>query len=224
MGKGAVLLMQKRYQEARDCSSMATQLAPRSVGAWLNLGRAFFHQGDKAEALAKFDHALAIEPSNDDARGCRIDALVALKKYDEALTDIAILQPRRPDDLSLVEHKSSCLLCLERPREAMDSIETLIRAAPNVWSAHTMKGIAYDQLGDHVGALVHHAHALKLSPEHPIACYYKAACHVLRDEPDDGLALLKVAFAGEPSLKKEYLMEKLFAKAHGDERFADLAK
>jgi protein O-GlcNAc transferase len=85
---GALALRERHYSRACEWLGRATALAPASVDAWVNLGRALAECGYAERAIAAFDRALGIRPDDPAALANRLLAM----HYAETLTPEAIFQ------------------------------------------------------------------------------------------------------------------------------------
>lgn len=61
---GVKYMQAKQYQYAAYYFNQATQADPSSAKSWQGLGTAFYQQGNRDKALAAWDRALALDPSN----------------------------------------------------------------------------------------------------------------------------------------------------------------
>lgn len=92
-GAGAARLATGDVAGAVTALQRATQLRPTAVGYWINLARAQYAAQDYVAALAAADAALARDPDDVAARLERARSLAALRRYDEAVEDLASVRP-----------------------------------------------------------------------------------------------------------------------------------
>jgi S1-C subfamily serine protease/predicted TPR repeat methyltransferase len=64
---GIVYLNNKDYEKAKESLLKATQLDPKNVDAWLDLGDAYYKTGERDKEGAAYKKALELRPTSDDA-------------------------------------------------------------------------------------------------------------------------------------------------------------
>ncbi len=67
-GRGYLLLLAKQYPQSIADLRQATQSDPKDPNGWVWLGQALLNSGNKAEAQAAFQKAIALDPGNESAK------------------------------------------------------------------------------------------------------------------------------------------------------------
>jgi tetratricopeptide (TPR) repeat protein len=87
---------------------LSTQPAPPNVvtaQAALAEATALFQKQDNEKALAAYDKAIALDPSNPDGHIGRGRTLARLRRYDEALASYGEALKRKPDDAMALRYR-----------------------------------------------------------------------------------------------------------------------
>ena len=106
-------------------------LEPASAAAHSNLGTTFLKMGQFAEALARFDDAVARQPDDIDFRFNQANALLLLGRYSEALSSLDLLAQGQPRDPEILGKRAVALKKLGRYEEALASYDEALAQAPN---------------------------------------------------------------------------------------------
>lgn len=154
---GLLEARQERYAEAVSFYSKAMKLNPQMQGLRLNLGLAFFKNGDYKQAIEIFDPLLKAAPaSSPDAQKLRI--LVGMSQYGLGQYSAAIpyLQKAAENDAAnlplLLDLAHSCLLAKQFPC-VLDAFHKLVAANAESAEADMLVGEALDEMKDTNGAL-----------------------------------------------------------------------
>ncbi len=141
IGAGAQLFQQRRFAEAAQLFRRATDLAPRSVGAWCNLAAALVESREPIAALAAADCAVALDPGCAPAHANRGDALrlakFPLEHCRDAYRRAVELQPRSPD---LLNKLGTTLQAMAELDEAGRHFAQALELAPRYWLARLNYG------------------------------------------------------------------------------------
>jgi predicted O-linked N-acetylglucosamine transferase (SPINDLY family) len=84
-----------------------------------------------SEALASYEHALAVKPDFPEAWNNRGNALAALKRLDEALLSYERMLDVRPGDIGALHHRALTLLELKRYEEAAEGFAAVLKIDPD---------------------------------------------------------------------------------------------
>ncbi len=116
-----------------------------------NEGVALYGLGRKAEALARFEAALALSPAHLPALANRARTLEQLGRWQDAV-DAADAGLRLVSHPALLHPKADALMALERFAEAADAYALMLQAAPGHVGALNNLGVALAFGGDLEGA------------------------------------------------------------------------
>lgn len=127
-------------------------------------GQVLARSGKTDEALAQFEKALLIDPYNVQALSGRGLIHQGEKRHAEAIEDFAAvhgLVPQRADPLVA---RATSYLALDKVREAASDLDEAVQSEPNNGHAWSMRGLAYERLGDKSKAAASYSRALAIRP------------------------------------------------------------
>lgn len=170
--EGDILYRMGRFAEALHVSAHALQLTPSDAHAWYNIATIFSGIGDEKRALRIVERGLAraTPPKNLGLLVCKGDALIRLRRYDEALTLFMSLHQRLPSSPAVWVNTAAVLLRLGRAPEAVEPARRAVSLP--LWPgkrAWTILGEALRRTGDLAGAKAAYDEQLKLSPGDRVA-------------------------------------------------------
>ena len=137
---GIALYQMQRYRAALASMQRALELDPElPVAASLHLfmGRAWAELGDTEAAAKHYERALRIEPRNPDALDHLAMARFGQRRYEHALALYRTLLEINPDDALTHSNAGAALYHLDRPQEALQSIERALALDPDLQIART---------------------------------------------------------------------------------------
>lgn len=120
---GAVLLEQKRYEEARTVLEQAVAIQPYYANSRANLAGAYWFLGLKDEAIKEAERAFKLDAGNVKYSLNLASFLFELQRYNDAKTYInvaKIISPENPDVLSLEAKINEKLGIVEEKKETPD--------------------------------------------------------------------------------------------------------
>jgi len=197
---GVALASLGRLEDAIARYDRALTLNPASAEAFLNRGAA--HAGRRAFALAERDFAaaLALRPTAA-AQRQRGDALLELRRHEEALAcyDAALaLDPETP----LAErHRGHALMRLERRAEALVVFARALERAPHDADALADCGWALLELRQLEDAVAAYARATQRAPAHATHRYNRALALVELGRIEEAIE----AFSGAIDLRPDHV-------------------
>ncbi len=121
--------------------------SPDDVQALVTRGNLYYKVGAAQSAAADFRRAVELDAGRDDARWGLAVSLVEIGRYQEALTQLEWLRPRRPDDPELLVRVARCQARLGRRDEARRLLEGVLAAHPDDGPALTNLGQLLVQAG-----------------------------------------------------------------------------
>jgi predicted Zn-dependent protease len=104
---------------------------PDDVQALVVRGNVYRKVKAAQSAAADFRRAVELDPARDDARWGLAVSLVEIGRYQEALTHLEQLRPRRPDDPELLVRIARCYARLDRRDDARRLLEEVLAAHPD---------------------------------------------------------------------------------------------
>ena len=136
----------------------------RDAQGYAAQGQALARSGQAADALTQFEKALALDPYNVQALNGRGLIHQDEKRYAEAINDFTAvhgLVPQRADPLVA---RATSYLALDRLTEAASDLDEAVQSEPNSGHAWSMRGLAYERLGDKKQAAACYNRALAIRP------------------------------------------------------------
>jgi len=127
-------------------------------------GQVLARSGKAAEAQAAYDKALALDPYNVQALYGRGLIYQGEKQHAEAIADFTAahgLSPQRADPLVA---RAISYLAQDKVREATGDLDEAVQSEPNNAQAWSIRGQAYERLGDKAKASTSYSRALAIRP------------------------------------------------------------
>jgi protein O-mannosyl-transferase len=95
---GAILLDRGQIEEARQHIERATEIEPKRVEAQINLGAVDLRLGKYQESIDANERALKLDPRLMQCRYGIVQALEAMKRWDEAIAELEMIAAIAPND------------------------------------------------------------------------------------------------------------------------------
>lgn len=224
---GLVRLRQKRYAEAQEHFTRASQRDPQQkwvdlkktamVWGWLQMADTALANGDAALALAHVQQALELEPKNTSALRARASVYAKDGKPDQAL---ALLEKAYQDDPDLAARLVDIRVELMREQASVDAnanrmgaalrlLETAIPLEPDSpWLRHQLARL-YLQLGMPDQALDVMNEGVARASENPEMRFARALVLTALDDPAAALADLQSVAAAQRSAAMQTLEQRV---------------
>jgi tetratricopeptide (TPR) repeat protein len=124
-----VFFSAKQYQQAVEQFQIVVTLNPKNPGSWQQLGIAFLHAGDlaNAEGVAK---QLEVVPNFAGGHELKGQVFTGQKRYDEAIAEFRKAIALEPDNAGLYYLLSTPLWESGRRTEAIAALEEAVRKDP----------------------------------------------------------------------------------------------
>jgi tetratricopeptide (TPR) repeat protein len=168
---GLLEARQEHYAQAIAFYRKAMALSPAMPGLQLNLGLAYFKNGDYQKAIASFAPLLkAAAPDTDDAQ--RLTVLIGMSHYGlgEYAAAVPFLKDASEHDAQnlplLLTLAHSCLLSSKYPC-VLDAFHKMVALNANSAEAEMLEGEALDEMKDTVGATREFRAAVQANPKEP---------------------------------------------------------
>jgi Tfp pilus assembly protein PilF len=127
-------------------------------------GQALLRSGKTEEALAEFDHAIALDPHNASALYSRGMLYQGEKQHESAIDDFTAANGLTPQRAEPLLGRAVSYLALDKVREAAADLDEAAQADPQNGQIWTTRGLAYERLGDKAKAADCYARALGIRP------------------------------------------------------------
>lgn len=128
-------------------------------------GQALAKAGKSEEALAEFDRALSLDPYNVPALLGRGLVHQADKRHEQAIADFTAANGLAPQRVEPLLARATSYLALDRIKEAASDADEAIQADSNSAQAWSVRGAAYERLGDKAKAFASYSRTLALRPK-----------------------------------------------------------
>lgn len=141
----------------------------RDAQGYAAQGQVLARSGKTDEALAQFEKALALDPYNVPALTGRGLVYQGEKRHAEAIADFTAahgLVPQRADPLV---GRATSYLALDKVKEATLDLDEAVQSEPNNGAAWSLRGLAYERLGDKSKAATSYNRALAIRPRDEVA-------------------------------------------------------
>jgi len=155
---------QQRRAAARRGQTRAMQQNRDNPAYWDDYGIALYNLGRFAEAVANFDHAIALRPDLAEIHYNRANALRGLSRLDEAVVGYDRALTLRPDFAEAYVNRGVALQGLRRLDEALESCDRALALRPDL-AALNNRGDILRELGRFDLALESLDRALALRPD-----------------------------------------------------------
>lgn len=117
-------------EEGRQLIERAIAVDAAKPLFWCNHGNALKLLGRPTDAIASFDHALALQPDHEDALYNKGNVLRSLGRLDEAIGSFDRLIARSPAHFDARFARADCLVRADRRAEALADYERAVEIAP----------------------------------------------------------------------------------------------
>ena len=171
-------------QTSAASKTSATQKISNEALRLNNLGVAFMNQGKSAEALRRFEQALAADPSFERARLNLGVSLMAQQKLEQGRAALEEASAKLPDDPYVwynlgLAYKDSAQL-----EKAIAAFQQVEKIAPDEPDAFYFEGFLYSQLQKYDQAIAAFKRALEIEPTHASALFGLAKAYQRKGDVD----------------------------------------
>ena len=139
---GVLQAQRQNLTEAVEWMGRAAEADPGHITAHVNRGNLLRALGRHEEALASYDHALAIEPGHREAGLKRCALLTGLGRMEQALAGYERVLAAAPEDLEALFNQGVVLVALDRLGEAVASYDRVLAIKPDFVEVLNNRGIA----------------------------------------------------------------------------------
>src|SRR5207247_2440249 len=164
-------------------------------------GRILLDVGRIPEALKAFEDGLILEHDNLDFLGGKATCLAYESHFDDALSLLAVVFQKDPNDYGAHRTKGLCLLRTDHAAEAIPCFEFALKANPNDGVALTWTGEAYAALGKTGAALKAFDADEEASPESVDAGTSKGLSLLRLKRFEEALKCFDAALALDPAFE-----------------------
>jgi tetratricopeptide (TPR) repeat protein len=156
-------------EDASDACTRATELDAMDASGQVCLGWLLLETGKAEDAAARFERAIDLDPTRDDAFRGLASAQQALNRTDLAEQTYREAIAMRPHYWNGHRQLAAFLYTEGRYAEAIESFEEVVRLVPDSYAGFADLGAAYYQAGEWVDARRALEQALELNPDDALA-------------------------------------------------------
>lgn len=127
-------------------------------------GQSLARAGKTDEALVEFEKALALDPYNVQALSGRGLIHQGEKRHAEAIEDFTAVHGLVPQRAEPLVARATSYLALEKVKEAAGDLDEAVQSEPNNGNAWSLRGLAYERLGDRKQAAACYNRAIAIRP------------------------------------------------------------
>jgi tetratricopeptide (TPR) repeat protein len=129
------------------------------------LGHQCRELGQFSEALANYDKAVRLDPSNMDYYYNRAVCYRKLEQYEKAIQDYSVVIRSDPRDAEAFYERGVCYNRISSPQNAMDDFNNAIRLKPSInLDCYCCRAVAYCLLGNENSAVKDLEYVLERDP------------------------------------------------------------
>jgi tetratricopeptide (TPR) repeat protein len=172
-----------RMEDSERAIRAAIEADPNSSGARVLLAGILARTGRATEARASLEAAVAASPTNVEARKALARTLADANDFAAAEPHLREAVRLDPQDAALGYAHALALLQLNRPDEALVSLDAVIARNADFYPAIGAAGVIRMNRGDRAQAVAHFRRVLELHPGDPLATKYLAALEDPRGVP-----------------------------------------
>ncbi|CAG8793432.1 24171_t:CDS:2, partial [Racocetra persica] len=166
--KAVKVTKEKKYQEATEYWTELLKKYPESYSIRCERGNANFNKNEYGKALQDLNTAIKQKPTKTKGYFIRFKVFNALKRFDDALSDINFILYINPKDKDAEYTRIQILIRLKRQASYEDALKSLtseLQSNPNDIKLLSDRGNVYRALQQYDNALADLNHALKLCPK-----------------------------------------------------------
>ncbi len=186
------------WQNSETLFGHAARVTDRNYVAFSNHGQAFFRQGKLDEAIAEYEHAIALDPSLDAARLGLGEALMQQGKYDKAAEQFAKVLELQPENSAARLQLGVLYGRQGKYDEAVAAFSEVLRREPDNTAAHNNLGNVLTLQGKPEEAVKHFEKAVQLNPNHASARNNLALAYKKFGRTADAIAEYQAAIRSNP--------------------------
>jgi tetratricopeptide (TPR) repeat protein len=204
--------------EAEGVYKELKRIAPDDPRAYGALGAFYASNGQKGQAVAELQSALASKPKDRSIKASLIETLLDLKRDKEAKALNRELLTEAPADPQGLLSGGRILIAEGKFQDAAVSLEKAVKSDPKSAESYYFLGVAQKALGLPDQAKSSFAQALQLAPQMTAAAVASSAIATTSGDYDQALSLSSEALKLNPNLPSAYVASAQASLGKGDAR------
>ena len=172
---------------AQQQLNKALELDPKSVEAYIMMGKLFFRLSNFKMAMKNYQSAIEIEPSNSEAHYQLAKTCEAMYRPDFALIELEKAVSSKTDFAEAYYDWGNLLLQMGEADKAIPKLEYVLKINPNDAYAHYTLGTAYFKIEDYHAAMHHFKASTQINKADAYTYYNLGICCVKTKDNDGAL-------------------------------------
>jgi len=197
-GLGAMLLMQRRVDEAQKLFDRALRVDPNHATALINLAIIDRSRGDNDNALTRLRQVIARNPDYAEAQLNLGSLLASMKKHDEAIQHLSRAIDLNPKNAAAYITLAAVYMDTQRWEQASGSYRRVLQLSPRMAYAHFGLGTAQARQQQHADAVNSFRKAISLGGTNAQAYTQLSLSLLALDEKQAAIVALKKALELDP--------------------------
>lgn len=161
---------------AQQQLNKAIELDPKSVEAYIMLGKLFFRLSNFKMAMKNYQSAIEIDPRNSEAHYQLAKTCEAMYRPDFALVELEKAVSSKPDFGEAYYDWGNLLLQMGEADKAIPKLEYVLKINPNDAYAHYTLGTAYFKIEDYHAAMYHFKASTQINKSDAYTYYNLGIC------------------------------------------------
>ncbi len=209
--QGQMLYFNGDYAHALDAFNAAVQRIPsgreaeaQAAALYFDRGNTFYILNMKDDALADYNHALALDPNDEKAYYNRGNVYHNQGQDDRALADYNHALALDPNDENAYVNRGTVYHDHGQDNQALEDFNHALDLDPNDENAYYNRGAVYQRQGQDDLALADYNHALALDPNDENAYVNRGAVYQRQGQDDRALEDYNHALDLDPNFAQAY--------------------
>lgn len=216
MKRSSLLQRLGRTTEARQDYETAIRLNPYSVYALDEKAKHNFMLEKYGEGVEHLEHAIAMEPENDQVRDHLVDGYILTGEYLAAKDDLDKLKETDYNEETTLLREALVLFLESDLSNAQTEFEEVLEINPENALAYDVLGLISLKRRDYREALSLFDEAIAANPDFALAMYNKGVAHKLNNQPEEALTWFNKAIDKHLDIAPVYFARGLLKREMGD--------
>jgi serine/threonine protein kinase len=181
-----------------------TPIPQKTKEAWQNEAYTHYYAGRYQEAVAAYDHAIALSPNDANSYNNRGNAYRALKEYEKAIADYDRVIALDPNIIFAFNNRGNAYRALKEYMKAIADYDRAIALDPNSAFPYATRGVTYQILNDFQRAIQDLNRAIELEPTYVFAYNSRGLAFYALKNYQQAIADYNQAIALDPKFAHAY--------------------
>lgn len=191
--RGLIAQDKGAYAKAIELFETGIKNGASHADIYIQLGRTYNLSGNPESALAHYQTALSIDPTNVDALCNAANVMGQLGRQQEALSNYQAALKLSPGTAAIHYNLGTLYLQRLQPEKACPCFESAIKLRPDYATAWNSLGAALNEMGELDQAMLHYRKAHEIDGSFPEPLFNLHGIHLDRNEIQESLRCLMAA-------------------------------